>query len=245
MSSDHGAGDAVDRRVVVAELIAAQVIAGETITPMVLLERLCRAAAQNLAAVGVAVGLMSEAGSAGVVASANERSSLLDELQFTLGEGPSHDAFRMRRPVLIANLGSSEGEAWPAYSAGALEAGVSGVFAFPLHIGAAAFGIFTIYLTSAGPLDREQLAMALTFAESATEVLLDADSTSSDGSPHPAVETALGHRAEIYQAQGSVTVTLGISLAEALVRMRGHAFSHDQSLAELAALIISGDVVLD
>ena len=37
---------------------------------------------------------------------------------------------------------------------------------------------------------------------------------------------------------------LGISLAEALVRMRAHAFSQDQSLAELAALIMSGEVVL-
>lgn len=245
MSSDNGAGDPVDRRTLVGELVAAQAVADEPISTVVLLERLCRAAAEHLGAAGVAVGLMSDSGSEGVVASADERSSLLDELQFTLGEGPSHHAFRMRRPVLISDLESSEGDAWPAYRAAALEAGVSGVFAFPLHVGAATFGVLTIHLPNAGPLDNQRLAMALTFAESGVEILLNADTISPDGSPHPAVEIALGHRAGIYQAQGWITVTLGVTLAEAMVRMRGHAFANDQSLAELAALILSGDVVLD
>ena len=247
MSDNHSAGDdqgSVDRRTVVGELMSAQTIADETVTTVLLLERLCRAAAQNLAAVGVVVGLMSEAGSVGVVASADDHSAEFDELQFTLGEGPSHDAFRLRRPVLIADLGSPEGEAWPIYRVSALEAGVSGVFAFPLHIGASAFGVFTIYISNAGPLDYQQLRMAITFAEIATEILLDADSTSSDGSLHPGVEAALSYRTEIYQAQGFVMVQLDISLTEALVRMRAHAFSHDQTLAELATLIMSGSVVL-
>jgi hypothetical protein len=246
MSGGQHPGDqgSVDRRVIVAELMAAQTIAGETVTTVVLLGQLCRAAALNLAAFGVVVGLVSDAGSAGVVASADERSADLDELQFTLGEGPSHDAFARRRPVLIADLRSSEGDAWPVYSAGALEAGVSGVFAFPLHIGASTFGIFTIYISGAGALDPQQLRMALTFAEIATEILLDADSSSPDGSLHPGVETALTYRTEIYQAQGYVMVQLGIGLPDALVLMRAHAFVNDQTLAELAALIMSGEVEL-
>jgi hypothetical protein len=244
MSSGQGAGDAVDRRAIVAERMTAQTVAGETVTTVVLLGRLCRAAADQMSAVGAAVGLMSESGSAGVVASADERSFELDELQFSLGEGPSHDAFTMRRPVLIADMDSSEGRAWPIYGAGALEWGVTGVFAFPLHIGAAAFGVLTIYAGDGRPMDQEQLNMALAYAEVATELLLDGDFSPSDGSLHPGVERVLTNRAEIYQAQGSVMAQLGISLPEALVRMRAHAFSQDQSLAELAALIMSGEVVL-
>lgn len=244
MSSGQDAG-AIDRRAAVAALMSAQTVVGEIPTIVVLLERLCRAAALHLFATGVAVGLMSESGSQGVVASADERSFLLDELQFSLGEGPSHDAFTMRRPVLIADLESSEGHSWPIYSAGALESGVSGVFAFPLHIGATSFGVFTVYTSGNGGLDHDLLGMALTFAEIATEILLDGDSAPADGSLHPGVEAVLGYRAEIYQAQGVVTVRLGINLAESLVRMRAHAFSHDQTLAELAALIMSGDVGLE
>lgn len=242
MSNDD---DAVDRRALVGDLIAAQAVEGEPVTAVELLGRLCRAVAAYVPAAGVAIGLMSDAGSAGVVASADERSVLLDDQQFALGEGPSRDAFRLRRPVLIADLQSSEGSAWPLYTAGALESGVHGVFAFPLHIGASAFGILTIYVSEPGALDHDHLAMALAFAESATEILLDEDAASTDDWLNPGVETALSYRADIYQAQGFVTVQLGVSLAEALVLMRAHAFSQNLALAELATLILSGAVALD
>jgi hypothetical protein len=39
-------------------------------------------------------------------------------------------------------------------------------------------------------------------------------------------------RDEIYQAQGMVMVRLGITLEQALARMRGHAFAAGQELAE-------------
>lgn len=233
------------RRALVAELMAMQSAEGETVGMVVLLEHLCRAALHNLGVVAVAVSLMSDAGSAGVVAGADERSVSIDELQFTLGEGPSHDAFALRRPVLTADLQSSDGGRWPGYSAAAQEAGVHGVFAFPLHIGAAAFGVLNIYVDRAGPLEFQQLTMALTFAEIATEVLLNEDATTDDGRLHLGVETVLNYRAEIYQAQGAVMVELGVSLGEALVRMRAYAFVNDQSLAELASGIMSGQVEIE
>jgi len=178
------------------------------------------------------------------VAGADKRSVDIDELQFTLGEGPSHDAFALRRPVLTADLHSRDGQRWPGYCVAAQEAGVHAVFAFPLHIGAAAFGVLNVYVGRAGPLAYQQLTMALTFAEIATEVLLNEESTVEDGRLHLGVETVLNYRAEVYQAQGAVMVELGVSLAEALVRMRAHAFANNQPLAELAGLIMSGHVQL-
>ena len=230
------------RRALVAELMAMQSVEGESIGMVVMLEHLCRAALYNLAVVGVAVSLMSDVGSAGVVAGADERSVSIDELQFTLGEGPSHDAFALRRPVLTADLQSNDGRKWPGYSAAAQDAGVHGVFAFPLHIGAAAFGVLNVYVDRAGPLEFQQLTMALTFAEIATEVLLNEDATTDDGRLHLGVETVLHYRAEIYQAQGAVMVELGVNLGEALVRMRAYAFANDHSLAELASGIMSGQI---
>lgn len=244
MSSDESLDEAMEPRAVVAALMAAQVVAGEAPGTGILLTRVCVAAAQHLAVLGVAVGLMSDTASVGVVASADQRSADLDELQYTVGEGPSRDAFRMQRPVLVADLGSPEGRAWPVYSDTAVEAGVAGVFAFPLHVGAATFGTFTIYADAGGGLGYQQLRIALAFAELATEILLDADPAPADGSLHAGVERVLSHRAEVYQAQGVVMVELGISLAEALARIRAHAFLNSQTLAEVSALIISGDLVL-
>lgn len=231
---------AAGRRALVAEMMGLQSTEGSSVGMVTSLEHLCRAAVRNLGVFGVSVSLMSDGGSVGVVAGADERSISIDELQFTLGEGPSHDAFALRRPVLTADLQSREADRWPGYSAAAQEVGVRAVFAFPLHIGAATFGVLNVYVERPGPLNYQQLTMALTFAEIATEVLLDDETPSEDGRLHLGVETVLNYRAEIYQAQGAVMVELDVSLAEALVRMRAYAFANDQSLAVLASEIMSG-----
>jgi AmiR/NasT family two-component response regulator len=50
------------------------------------------------------------------------------------------------------------------------------------------------------------------------------------------------NRSEIHQAQGMVMVALGITLADAMIRMRARAFTDDVPLVELARGVISGVV---
>lgn len=244
VDTERNMSTAAGRRALAVELISVEADGGDVIDMVCSLQRLCRAAARNLPIMAVAVSLMSDAGSAGAVGGADEQSVRLEELQFTLGEGPSHEAFALRRPVLTSDLLSRDGARWPGYSSAALEAGVKSVFAFPLHIGAATFGVLNMYGDHPGPLDHQQLTLALTFAEIATEILLDGGTNRASGQLHPGVETVLSYRAEIYQAQGSVMVDLGVTLADALVRMRAHAFVNSQSLAELSKEILSGRVEL-
>jgi AmiR/NasT family two-component response regulator len=47
-------------------------------------------------------------------------------------------------------------------------------------------------------------------------------------------------RDQVYPAQGMVMVQLGVSLPEALARLRAHAFATDQDLADLAADVLAG-----
>jgi len=47
------------------------------------------------------------------------------------------------------------------------------------------------------------------------------------------------HRAEIDQATGMLTVQLGVSAAEAFVRLRAYAYSEDRRLAEVAGDIVA------
>ena len=204
------------------------------------LQRLCRSLTKHLSLTGVAISLMSEAGSQGVAAASDDDIKQIDELQFTTGVGPSHDAFLARRPVLTPNLGSGSGDRWPGYTSAAIAAGVGAVFAFPLHVGAVAFGVLDLYAARPGTLCDRQLAMALTFAQIATETLLDRDLAASGGHLEPSLELALDSRAEIHQAQGMLMVTLRVGPTEALARMRAHAFAHDQPLIGLAREIIAG-----
>lgn len=205
-----------------------------------LLQQLCRSLKADLAARGAAVSLMSEAGSEGVAAASDDHSKDADELQFTAGEGPCHDAFATRRPVLTPDLRSVLGQRWPGYTEVAVSAGVAAVFTFPLYVGAVGLGVLDVYGKLPGSLSPKQEAMALTYAQIATEILLDGDLTTRGGELDPELSTALDSRAEIHQAQGMTTVDLGVSPAEALARMRAYAFRHDTALIDLAREIIAG-----
>jgi hypothetical protein len=204
------------------------------------LQRLCRSLTKHLSLRGAAISLMSHTGSHGVAAASDEDIRQIDELQFTTGLGPCHDAFAARRPVLIPDLGSGSGDRWPGYTPAAVASGVGAVFAFPLHVGAVALGVLDLYASRPGTLPDRHVAMALTFAQLATETLLDGDATTPEGELEPSLDMALDSRAEIAQAQGMLTVSLRVGLTEALVRMRAYAYAHDQPLIELAREILAG-----
>jgi hypothetical protein len=207
------------------------------------LQRLCRSLTRSLSVRGVVVCLISPTEASGVAAGSDDHCRELEELQFTTGEGPCHDAFLARRPILIADLHAAS-ERWPGYVSAAAGAGVGGVFVFPLQVGAVGLGALSVFADRAGSLTDEQVSTGLSFADIATELLLD-HATTDEGQIDPGLEQALGHRAEIYQAQGMVMIALGVTLLDALVRMRAHAFSHDQSLIDLAREIISDRGRLD
>jgi hypothetical protein len=77
--------------------------------------------------------------------------------------------------------------------------------------------------------------------ELATEMVLDGYSwAAAQGPPELPPLDMDGMRDQVYQAQGMVMVQLGVSLSEALARMRAHAFASDRGLADLAADILAG-----
>jgi hypothetical protein len=199
------------------------------------LEDLCRDLTERLGLLGAAVNLTSGRGSAGVVAASDERSRRIDELQFSAGEGPSYDAVIYSRPVLTPDLGADGGR-WPGYTSTAIEAGVEGVFAFPLQVGALCLGVLDVYAARSGSLSDEQIATTLTATRRAIEILLDGA---------PGLGDEIDQRAEIYQAQGMLMAARGIDAAEALARMRAHAFAHGQQLHALALFILAGEHFLE
>ena len=113
-----------------------------------------------------------------------------------------------------------------------------GIFTFPLQLGAVRFGVLTCIRREAAPLGEQELTACLIFAEVATELLLDSSPTGAH--PDPDLRAATQSRNEVYQAQGMVTIDLGVSLEVALARMRAAAFSDGVSLQQLASDIVGG-----
>jgi GAF domain-containing protein len=201
------------------------------------LDRLCRAAVQELGLDQVSVTLMTTAGSSVLVASAGPPGPGIQELQFDLGEGPGPDAYAAGRPVLIPDLRDCQGR-WPGFAPAAIERGTGAVFAFPLQLGAVRFGVLTCFRAEAGPLGKRELSASLIFAEVATELLLDSSPTGDH--PDPQLHAAMHAHDEVYQAQGMVMVDLAVRLDVALARMRAVAFAEGVSLQELSAGIVAG-----
>ncbi len=218
--------------------------AGDEGGPTGVLNRACRTIVAELALMGAAVNLMSSgSGAEAVVGSSDALSARVDDLQLTVGEGPCHDALATHRPVQAANLAVET--RWPGYCSVAQELGVQAVFAFPLQLGAVSLGVMDIYAAVPTTLDAAQLALALAFAEIATETLLHQARPGGGSFLDPGIRTAIGSRAEIYQAQGMVMIDLGTSLVDALVRIRAFSFSHHRSLGDVAHDIVTGTLRLE
>jgi hypothetical protein len=209
------------------------------------MQRLCRAAVRALPSTGAAVSIMSLAGGLSTVAASDAQHEVIEDLQFTLGEGPCIDACASGRPVMVADLSGALGTPWPGYASAAQDRGVQATFAFPLQIGAARLGALNIYRSSPGRLSRETVAEALTFADAAMTGLLNAQQRSNESADTPTLDESLDSRFELYQAQGMVKVQLGISLHEAIVRIRAHAFANDRPLGQIADDIVTRKLVLE
>jgi hypothetical protein len=203
-----------------------------------LLRRVCGAAVQTLSASGAGVAMMTGHGVRGVCAASDPGSERLEELQFTLGEGPCLDAYASRRPVLVPELTDGAMARWPVYAPTAHDHGVRAVFAFPLQVGAARLGVLDVFRDRTGSLSPAELSRALLLVEVAVDALLDQQETTGDRLAPADLDEAIDGRAELFQAQGMVMVQLGVSISEAMARLRAYAYAENRRISQVA-----GDVV--
>jgi hypothetical protein len=166
-------------------------------------------------------------------------SARLEDLQLTLGEGPSVDAHTSSGPVLVSDL-TTEHRRWPAFAPGAAGLGVAAVFSFPLQIGAARMGVLDLYRDTPGPLGELELRKAFVLAEATVVALLDDAELR-----HPRTLPWLGdvHNG-VHQATGIVTVQLDVGIHEALLRIRAHAYAHQLPLNEVGRRIVARELHL-
>jgi ANTAR domain len=208
------------------------------------LASMCEAAAAALPASGVAVSLMTDGGALAVAAASDGVAASLATLQFTLGEGPCVDAFGALHPILVPELAAVPSARWPGYTPAATALGVGAVFSFPLRIGAARLGALDAYRQQAGALTGPSVELALAFADVTVEVLLGArDLTAADDLG--GLDDVLDSHFVVYQAQGMTMVDLGVSLADALARLRAHAFTEGRSLHDVARDVVDGRLRLE
>ena len=204
-------------------------------------DRLVRACTEALPVTGVGLALMTDAGPAGTVAATDGVAVTMEELQYTLGEGPCIDSSHSGRPVLQPDLAESGPVRWPLFAAGALDAGIRAIFALPLRVGAIRLGVLDLYRDVPGSLTESELAEALHFADAATAILLHLQAMDAAGSGAGLI-SVIEDRAEVHQATGVVAVQADVTHAQALVLLRARAFASERPILDLAHDVLTGAV---
>jgi hypothetical protein len=175
----------------------------------------------------------------GSLCSTDHVSKLIEDLQYTLGEGPCVDAYHQDMVVAEPDLADPVAGRWPAFTPPALRAGVRAVFGFPLRAGAVQLGALNLYRDLPGPLTSDQQADALVMADVVARWVLEMQA----GAPLDTVAEELVAGADfhfaVHNAAGIVSVQESISVAEALIRLRAFAFSSDRLLADVAQDVIA------
>jgi ANTAR domain len=208
--------------------------------------RLCAECLSALPVSGVGVALMTADGPSGVVlAATDERARQLEDLQFTLGEGPCVEASGSGRPVLQPDLVGAGSARWPRFGTAVLDAGVHAIFAFPLRVGAIRVGVLDLYRDTPGQLTALELADAFSFADAATFMVLHLQDNDGHDGAHSALTGPIDSRAEVHQATGMITIQLGISLAEAMLRLRAHAYATERTVSAIAADVVNRRIRFD
>ena len=202
----------------------------------------CAVAVAELGVDGAAMTVRATVRTQQLVAATDAWAESLEELQYTVGEGPGVTAFTTGEPVLVSDL-NVDGRRWPGFGDAAADVGATAAFAFPLQAGAIRLGTLDMYRRTPAPLGAEHLADAVALADLATTALL-ADAGGGEVAPW-AREDSPGFYDEVNIATGMIAGQLQISIEDALLRLRAHAFSNHLPLTEVARAVLDRQIQPD
>jgi hypothetical protein len=207
--------------------------------------RLCSTCVELLKVDGASVAVFAGGSGWGALCTSDALATRLLDLQHTLGEGPTLDAYHSGRPASEVALGNPHDPRWVAFSVHAHSAGAGAVFAFPLRMGAARLGALTLHQRRPGPLTSVQHADARVWAEALTEFVVAIQAHAPPRVLAAPLEAVASFHAEVHQAAGMLAARFGIGVSEALVRLRAHAYAAGRPLADVAREVVTGTLRLE
>lgn len=208
-------------------------------------QRLCDVCAEVTGVAGAGIMLMSGDIPRGSVCTTNEVSSLIEQLQYELGEGPCVDAYHHNRPVAEPDLADPTTSRWTAFTGPAVDAGVRAVFGFPLQVGAVRLGALNLYCDSPGGLTDDQHRDALLMAGIVAQALMLLQSGAPAGTVSAELEANADFQYVVHQASGMVAAQLEVSVGQALIRLRAYAFGNDRTLTDVARAVVDRKLRFD
>ncbi|MBX7432580.1 GAF and ANTAR domain-containing protein [Mycobacterium sp. Y57] len=213
-------------------------------------DSLCEACVTLLDVDAAAISLVFDGASTATLGCSCTLARECDELQFTLGEGPCLDSVVRRGPVSVADLADPTDLRWPLYGPAMIAMGIRGVHAIPVVVAGEYVGALDLFRRQPGPLTGDEHSGAVIAAELAGMPLLDlldtdlkAAATDPDSNAWAELNTL--SRAEVSQATGMLVAQLDVEPAEALLRLRAHAYAAGRTATDVARDILERRLTLE
>jgi hypothetical protein len=208
----------------------------------------CAAAHQGLHASGVTLSLLTDTPARQLLAASNAVALRLEEIQFTMAEGPCIDAAATDGPVVVEGL-PERVTPWPLFGTALQEQlpEVTAVYAFPLRFGDYVLGSMDVLTLRRGEGQPE--APAITVGEGQRV----ADAVSAALAPSYARLLGAGeppswepediirkHWFATHRAVGVLAARLDVPTEDAWALMRADAFRSGRTLVEITEAILNG-----
>ena len=187
--------------------------------------------------------LRSPTGELEVIASTNERSEFIGLMQLRVGEGPCVEAVTSGQVVSVADL-DAIADNWPAFAADARASGFSSLHAIPMRLRDATIGSLNLFRDRVGELNEPDAVAAKALSAIATISILKQRQVEEATLAQAQLQRALDSRVIIEQAKGYLAQSRNLDMDAAFQRIRVHARSTQARLADVAAAIVAGELVL-
>ncbi|MEO7371546.1 MAG: GAF domain-containing protein [Ilumatobacteraceae bacterium] len=166
----------------------------------------------------------------------------IEATQAMVREGPCMEAIATRQPALEPDLGSRSALVrWPRFSPAVLDLGARAVYGFPLIVDSETIGALDLYSLEPRPLTHSEVDDALILADMAALAIKTSNhrdqSETLDLSGEP--QQGWAHLAVVHHATGMTAVQLGISVDEAMLRLRAFVFAAERGMADVAGDIVN------
>ncbi|MEV5430238.1 GAF and ANTAR domain-containing protein [Streptomyces sp. NPDC052701] len=204
--------------------------------------RVCAAVCEGLGMDGATLSLLTDTPSRQLLAASDDDALLLEEIQFTVLEGPCISAAHSAEPVAVHDL-RHELTPWPLFGAALRERlpHVESVYALPLFFGDYVLGTVDLLALRPHALSEEALEQASYAADAVATALMSTREMLLTGGRPPAWEpepVVRAHWFDTARAVGVLASRRGVSPEEALALMRARAFATGGSLADITADIL-------
>ena len=114
-----------------------------------------------------------------------------------------------------------------------------------MMVGGVCIGALNLFHTTSGALTLAQHGDALAVARVAARVLMSWQSEAGGESLPWQLEQVPAHRAAVHQASGMVSIQGAISVDDALVLLRAHAFAEDRTISAVADAVVGRQLRFD